>query len=112
MRKTIILQAALVLVGTAVAAMFFGMRSAWSLLIGGLAYLVPNLLFVVRLTVAATGGRARAGSFFAGEFFKIAATLAILIGAQLTIPGLQWPALLIGLFLALKANLLALLLKT
>jgi ATP synthase protein I len=112
MRKVIFLQAALVLAATALAAMSFGTRVAVSLLIGGMAYLLPNLWFVARLSAATLSGQARAGSFFAGEFAKIAGTLAILVGAQLIIADLHWLALLVGLFLALKANLLAFLLKT
>lgn len=124
MRKAIILQAVVVLVATAIAAALFGPRSASSLLLGGLAYLVPNALFVAALSGAA-GGRTGlstqaekqaatlfAGGFFAGELLKIAATLAILVGAHFAVANLQWLALLAGLFFALKANLLALLLKT
>ena len=81
------------------------------LLVGGIAYLLPNLLFVVRLSAAAAAGRANAASFFVGELIKVAATVAILVGAQSIIPDLQWIALLVGLFVALKANLLAFLLK-
>ncbi|HUY02817.1 MAG TPA: ATP synthase subunit I [Rhodocyclaceae bacterium] len=111
MFKAILLQAAMVLVAAAIAATFFGMRSAASLTIGGAAYLVPNLLFVVRLRAAAASGRASAASFFVGELVKVAATVGILVGAQMTVPDLQWIALVVGLFVALKANLLAFLLK-
>ena len=112
MIKAVFLQATLLLVAAAVAGIFFGMGSALSLLVGGMAYLLPNLLFVVRLSAAAAAGRANAASFFVGELIKVAATVAILVGAQSIIPDLQWIALLIGLFVVLKANLLAFLLKT
>lgn len=112
MFKAVLLQATMVAVAAAVAGTFFGMRSAVSLLAGGIAYLLPNLLFVARLSAAAASGRASAVSFLVGEAIKVAATVAILVGAQAVIPELQWLALLIGLFVALKANLLALLLKT
>lgn len=111
MFKAILLQAAMVLVAAVIAAAFFGMRSAASLLIGGGAYLVPNLLFVVRLQAAAISGRANAASFFVGELVKVVATVGMLVGAQMMVPDLQWIALVVGLFVALKANLLALLLK-
>jgi len=112
MFKAVLLQATMVAVAAAVAGTFFGMRSAVSLLAGGIAYLLPNLLFVARLSAAAASGRASAVSFLVGEAIKVTATVAILVGAQAVIPELQWLALLIGLFVALKANLLALLLKT
>lgn len=112
MFKAVLLQATMVGVAAAVAGTFFGMRSAVSLLAGGIAYLLPNLLFVARLSATAASGRASAVSFLVGEAIKVTATVAILVGAQAVIPELQWLALLIGLFVALKANLLALLLKT
>ena len=111
MFKAVLLQATLVAVAVAVAGTFFGMHSAVSLLVGGLAYLLPNLLFVVRLSALAASGRASAVSFLVGEAIKVATSVAILVGAQGIIPDLQWLALLIGLFVALKANLFALLLK-
>ena len=112
MLKVIILQAVLLVIAAAVAGIILGERGALSLLIGGGAYWLPNLLFVVRLKAAAAAGRANAASFFIGELIKVAATVGILVGAQLTIPDLHWIALLVGLFVALKANLLAFLLKT
>ena len=111
MFKAVLLQATLVAVAVAVAGTFFGVRSAVSLLAGGVAYLLPNLLFVARLSANAASGRASAVSFLIGEAVKVAATVALLVGAQMVVPDLQWLALLIGLFVALKANLLALLLK-
>ena len=111
MFKVVILQATLLLVAAAIAGIFFGMGNALSLLVGGMAYVLPNLLFVVRLSASAATGRANAASFFVGELIKVAATVAILVGAQSIIPDLQWIALLVGLFVALKANLLAFLLK-
>ena len=112
MFKAVNLQATLLLVAAMVAGIFFGKGDALSLLVGGMAYLLPNLLFVVRLSAAAAAGRANAASFFVGELIKVAATAAILVGAATIIPDLQWIALLIGLLVALKANLLAFLLKT
>lgn len=112
MLKVIILQAVAILIAALVAGIFLGAHGAYSLLIGGGAYWLPNLLFVVRLKTAAAAGRATAASFFIGELIKVVATVGILVGAQLTIPDLHWIALLVGLFVALKANLLAFLLKT
>lgn len=111
MLKTIGLQLGAVLVIAAVAGGWIGAQGAISVLIGGASYLVPNLLFVLRLKIAAASGRANAMTFFAGEFFKVAATIGILVAAH-KFYDVHWLALLVGLFAALKANLFAFLLKT
>lgn len=109
--KALLLQSAIVAVVAALAGWWVGARGAYSALIGGASYLVPNLLFVLRLRIAAASGRANAVTFMAGEFFKVAATIGILIVAQ-RLYDVHWLALLVGLFAALKANLFAFLLKT
>jgi ATP synthase protein I len=106
--KVILLQSGLVAMAAAIAAGLVGAQGATSVLIGGAAYMLPNLLFVLRLALA--GRRANAMTFFAGEFFKIAATIGILAVAVRFLE-VHWLCLLIGLFAALKANLFALLLK-
>ena len=111
MLKTIGLQLGVLLVVVAVAGGWVGAQGAISALIGGASYLIPNLLFVLRLKIATAAGRASAVTFFAGEFFKVAATIGILIVAQ-KFYDVHWLALLVGLFAALKANLFAFLLKT
>lgn len=111
MLKAIGLQIGLVVVVALVAGGWIGTRGAISALIGGAAYLLPNLFFVLRLKIAAAAGRASAVTFFAGEFFKVAATIGILVVAQ-KFYDVHWLALLVGLFAALKANLFAFLLKT
>jgi ATP synthase protein I len=111
MLKAIGLQLALVAVVALVAGSWVGTRGAISALIGGAAYLVPNLLFVLRLKIAASAGRTSVVTFVAGELFKVAATIGILVVAQ-KFYDVHWLALLVGLFAALKANLFAFLLKT
>ncbi|GAB2180966.1 hypothetical protein DLREEDagrD3_11890 [Denitratisoma sp. agr-D3] len=111
MLKSIGLQLGVLMVVAAVAGGWIGAQGAISALIGGASYLIPNLLFVLRLKIAAASGRASAVTFFAGEFFKVAATIGILIVAQ-KFYDVHWLALLVGLFAALKANLFAFLLKT
>lgn len=111
MLKAIGLQVGLIAVVALVAGGWVGARGAISALIGGAAYLVPNLLFVLRLKLAAATGRASVATFFAGELFKVAATIGILVVAQ-KFYDVHWLALLVGLFAALKANLFAFLLKT
>lgn len=82
-----------------------------SVLLGGVAYTLPNFIFVVRLRLAAATGKASAATFFVGELFKVLATIALLAAAQKWFD-VHWLALLVGLFAALKANLFSFLLKT
>lgn len=111
MHKVLFLQLGAVALVAAIAGMWVGAVGAASAAIGGGAYILPNLVFVLRLKIATASGRASAATFFAGEFFKVAATIGILALAQRYFD-VHWLSLLVGLFAALKANLFAFLLKT
>jgi ATP synthase protein I len=108
MIKVILLQSVLVAVVAAIAAGLVGAQGAKSALIGGMAYILPNLLFVMRMSLP--GGRANAAVLVVGELFKVAATIGILVVAVRFFE-VHWICLLLGLFAALKANLFAFLLK-
>lgn len=113
MFKAVLFQLIATLFGAALAAALFGVQGAYSAAAGGLACVLPNALFALKL--AATGGRAPASypaAFFVGEFIKVAAIVGLLALAAMTIEGLHWGALLIGMVLALKANLFAFWVKT
>jgi ATP synthase protein I len=107
--KVILLQSGLVAVVAAIAAGLVGARGAISALVGGFAYILPNLLFVLRMALAPE--RTSVLTFFAGEFFKIAGTIGILVVA-VRYYEVHWLCMLVGLLAALKANLFAFLLKT
>ncbi|HEY1181426.1 MAG TPA: ATP synthase subunit I [Rhodocyclaceae bacterium] len=107
--KVILLQSGLVATVAAIAAGLVGARGAISALVGGFAYILPNLLFVLRMSFMP--GRASVLTFFAGEFFKIAGTIGILVVA-VRYYEVHWLCMLVGLLAALKANLFAFLLKT
>ena len=98
----------LVVLGLAAGA--FGLadaQSAWHLMLGGLAALVPNALFALRL--ALHRGRSPESYpvvFFLGEFAKIGLTVGLLALVVRYEPDLQWLPMLIGLICALKAPLL------
>lgn len=100
---------------TAIAAMvawfWIGSPGAISTGLGGAAIVVPNFLFALSLWAAARSGRVSAAGFFVGEFFKVAATLALLVIVAGAYRDLHWLALLAGMFVALKANLLMILIK-
>lgn len=111
MLKVVFLQMAALVLAALVAGFWVGGHGAVSVLIGGGAYLIPNLLFVLRLEFAVTRGRADAASFVVGELFKLTATIVMLALAPRWIDP-HWPAMLCGLFVVLQANLFAFLLKT
>lgn len=109
--KVVFLQIAVLLLAAVLVFPWLGWRGTQSTLAGGLAYLLPNLFFVVRLRLSAKRGTANAATFFVGELIKVLATIALLVLAH-RLFDVHWLALLIGLFAALKANLFAFLLKT
>lgn len=111
MFKAILLQSGIVVLASLAVFPFWGVQGAVSVVLGGAAYAVPNALFVVRLRLASASGKASAVTFFVGELLKVLATIALLAMAHRWVD-VQWLALLIGLFAALKANLFAFLLKT
>ena len=112
MLKAVGLQLLAVLVAAALAAVFFGLNGMWSALMGGLACVLPNGFFALRLKlVSQRAGAASVPTFVAGELLKLIAIVGLLVLAVQVYPGLHWGALLIGLVLALKANLFAFLVK-
>jgi ATP synthase protein I len=101
------LQAGALIAGSLIALLFWGMQAGWFFALGGLAALIPNALFALRLS--SHKGRSAESYpvvFFLGEFTKIALTLAAL-GGLIKIYGdkIEWLALLLGLILVLKAPL-------
>jgi ATP synthase protein I len=111
MLKVVSLQLVALILVAVIAGLWVGGRGAISALIGGSAYLIPNLLFVLRLEFAANHGRANVVTFVAGELFKVTATIVTLVVVQRWVD-LHWLAMLGGLFAVLQANFFAFLLKT
>lgn len=111
MLKALLLQAAAILVVSAVAGLLAGLKGAASALAGGGAYFLPNLLFVLRLRFAMAMRQAGAAGFLIGEAVKLFAVIALLLFLPRMME-VHWPALLAGLFVVLFVNLFALLLKT
>lgn len=99
------------LIATGLAWIWVGQHGAISAGLGGAAIVIPNLFFALSLWAAARSGRASVGRFFVGEFIKVAATLALLVIVAGAYRDLHWLALLAGMFVALKANLFAILIK-
>jgi ATP synthase protein I len=82
----------------------------WSVAYGALAVVIPAAVFVRGLTgrfSSLNAGTAAAG-FLVWEMIKIALTVAMLMVAPRWVAGLSWPAMLIGLVLAMKVYWVAL----
>lgn len=113
MIKVVFLQLGAILVASALSAVFFGVHGAVSAMIAGLACALPNAVFALRLgLVNRRSGAVSAVTFIVGEFVKLVTMVGLLVLAWAVYADLNWWGLLIGLVLALKANLFALLVKT
>ena len=101
-------------VGLAAALLAWGLTGkqnvGWSVGYGALAVLLPAAVFARGLTgrfSSLNAGTAAAG-FLVWEMVKVALTLAMLFAAPRLVVGLSWPALLVGLVLAMKVYWVAL----
>jgi ATP synthase protein I len=82
----------------------------WSTGYGALAVVIPAALFARGLTSrfsSLDAGTAAAG-FMVWEMVKVASTIALMAAAPKLVRDLSWPAMLVGLILALKVYWLAL----
>jgi ATP synthase protein I len=82
----------------------------WSVAYGALAVVIPAAVFARGLTgkfSSLNAGTAAVG-FLLWEMVKIALSLAMLALAPRLVAGLSWPALLVGLILAMKVYWVAL----
>jgi ATP synthase protein I len=111
MFKAVFHQSLATLIVAALSWFWAGQHGAVSAALGGAAVAVPNLFFALSLWAAARAGRASVGRFFVGEMIKVAATLALLVIVAGAYRDLHWLAMLAGLFVALKANLIVILIK-
>lgn len=107
MAIAVFLQLLATLVVAGIAAIWGGIDAALSAALGGMACVVPNALFALRLQVEARRpGGATVHGFFVGEFVKVAATVALLALIAQNFRGLNWLALIIGVIVALKSYFL------
>lgn len=82
----------------------------WSVAYGALAVVIPAAVFARGLVgrfASLNAGTAAVG-FLLWEMVKIALTFAMLVAAPRLVAGLSWPALLVGLVLAMKVYWVAL----
>ena len=109
MFSAILLQVGATIITTIVIGLIVGWAGVLSSLIGAGAYILPNFLFALRLTMAARAGKgslASVATFFIGEFVKVAATIGLLALAAKAYAGLHWPSMLISLAVAMQAVVL------
>jgi len=105
------LQVASIVVLCLVAGAAFDWTSARFLALGGAAAIIPNSLFALRLALhRGKPAESYPAVFFLGEFAKIGLTVALLAGIVRWQADIRWLPLVIGLIVALKAPLFALLL--
>lgn len=108
MFRVVLLQVGATLITGIIAGLVAGSRGAVSAVLGGTACFLPNFLFALRLaSLGNKPGAAHPAAFLIGELIKIAATVALLAMVAIWYRDVQWLALLAGLIVALKANLLA-----
>jgi len=82
----------------------------WSAAYGAAAVVIPAALFARGLVgkMSSLNAGAAVFAFFMWEFVKIALTVALLALAPRVVEALSWPAMLIGMLLAMKVYWLAL----
>ena len=82
----------------------------WSVGYGALAVLIPAAVFARGLTgrVSSLNAGTAAVGFLLWEMVKIALTVAMMLAAPRLVRELSWPALLVGLVLAMKVYWVAL----
>lgn len=84
--------------------------TAWFFAVGGAAATVPNALFALRLAVhRGKSAESYPVVFFLGEFAKIGLTAGVLVWIAYWQQEVHWLPLVLGLIVALKAPLFALL---
>ena len=104
------LQVASVFLAGLIAAGMSDWTSAKFLVLGGAAATIPNALFALRLAIhKGKPAESYPVVFFLGEFVKIGLTLGLLALIIHRYADIRWLAMIVGLIVALKAPLFALL---
>ena len=104
------LQAASIIFLGLLTAGMFDMTSAKFFVLGGAAAMIPNALFALRLALhRGKSPESYPVVFFLGEFAKIGMTVGLLAWIVHWQQEVRWLALILGLIVALKAPLFALL---
>lgn len=104
--RSILVQLTVTVVVAALAWMVSGPMAGVSALVGAAACSIPNALFALRLLFGIFRPKGTSSAtFFLGEFIKLVSTGALLgLAAKLGQDVLVWPAVFIGLVVALKSH--------
>lgn len=80
------------------------LSAAWSAAYGALCVVVPAAVFARGLTgrLTSLGPSAAVVAFFVWEAVKLVLTVAMLFAAPKLVTGLSWPAMLVGLIVAMQ----------
>lgn len=112
MYRTLALQSVCALLAVLVAGFVYGLPGVLAAMLGSLACLLPNVLFVLWLRRGVGGlEAAQAVRFIGGEFAKIALSVFALLAIAWFYPEVQWGAVVMGLIITLQANFLVFLVK-
>jgi ATP synthase protein I len=106
MLKAVLLQATMILLVAALAAAVGGAHAAWSAAFGGLACVIPNASFALRLSMARRRGGVTVHGLFIGEFVKVAATVLLIVAVAHFYRDLNWLAFIVGCIATLKSYFL------
>lgn len=110
MLKTVGLQILLVVIAALVAALFKGSAGVRDVMLGGMACVVPNLLFARLLwRLRQLQPQVYVMVFLLGEAFKLALTLLLLLAIVKWLTPAHWGLLLIGMIAAAQAPFLSML---
>lgn len=106
LRKAMVLQCGVVAGIAGIVAVLVGANAALSLLCGGAAVVLPNLVLAAWLTPRLQGADASgAVAMMVAEGLKLAGTTGLLLGSVFAMrSALVWPAFLLGIVAALVAN--------
>ncbi|MBU4611169.1 ATP synthase subunit I [Achromobacter sp. GG226] len=104
--RSILVQLAVTVVVALLAWMVSGPMAGVSALVGAAACSIPNVLFALRLLFGIFRPKGTSSAtFFLGEFIKLGSTGVLLgLAAKLGQDVLVWPAVFIGLVVALKSQ--------
>jgi ATP synthase protein I len=109
MFRVVLLQGIAALLVVLVAGAVAGQAAALSALAGGLACVVPNGLFALRLAAAARRPQGTSvATFFVGEVLKVASTVALLALVVWGYRDLVWLAMIVAVIVTLKSYFIAL----
>ena len=104
MAQIVLMQLAVTILVTLIAALIGGVSAAISALFGGLCCAVPNAFFAVRLYMAARRpGGTDPMAFFIGEFVKIASTIALIGAVVWMYRDVNWLAFIVSFIVVLKS---------